>query len=161
MMEKFSFFPPTPLILTAAGEIKEWDAWLWKAEVAVQLALCIHWFHAGGFSNLLVENILKKKFHKVQKSKTWTCCSQPSIYIAFILYLLLFTLLLHCVKVAVVIKYPSGDSRDAGLILGLGSWSGGGNGNPLQYSFLENLRDRSLAGYNPYRVAESHTWLSS
>ena len=32
----------------------------------------------------------------------------------------------------------AGDLRDMGLILGLGRSSGKGNGNPLQYSFLEN-----------------------
>ena len=35
-----------------------------------------------------------------------------------------------------------GDIRDAGLIPGLGIYSGEGNGNPLQYSYLENPMDR-------------------
>ena len=34
------------------------------------------------------------------------------------------------------------DVRDAGLIPGLGRSSGGGYGNPLQYSCLENPMDR-------------------
>ena len=34
-----------------------------------------------------------------------------------------------------------GDARDAGLIPGLGRSSEGGNGNPLQYSGLENSMD--------------------
>ena len=45
----------------------------------------------------------------------------------------------------VVKKNPpatSGDARDAGLISGLGKSPGGGNGNPLQYSCLENPMDR-------------------
>ena len=36
----------------------------------------------------------------------------------------------------------AGDIRDTGLILGLGRSSGGGHGNPLQYSCLENPKDR-------------------
>ena len=36
----------------------------------------------------------------------------------------------------------AGDSRDAGLIPGSGRSPGGGNGNLLQYSFLENPMDR-------------------
>ena len=36
----------------------------------------------------------------------------------------------------------SGDSRDAGLILGLGRPPGEGNGNPLPYSYLQNSMDR-------------------
>ena len=35
-----------------------------------------------------------------------------------------------------------GDARDVGLIPGLGRSSGGGNGNPLHYSCLENSMDR-------------------
>ena len=36
----------------------------------------------------------------------------------------------------------SGDIRDAGLILGSERCPGGGHGSPLQYSCLENPRDR-------------------
>ena len=36
----------------------------------------------------------------------------------------------------------SGDAGDAGLILGSGRSPGEGNGNPLQYSCLENPTDR-------------------
>ena len=35
----------------------------------------------------------------------------------------------------------AGDARDTGLILVLGRSSGVGNGNPLQYSGLENYLD--------------------
>ena len=36
----------------------------------------------------------------------------------------------------------AGDTGDMGLSPGSGSYSGGGNSNPLQYSFLENPMDR-------------------
>jgi len=36
----------------------------------------------------------------------------------------------------------AGDARDTGSILGLGRPPGVGNGNPLQYSCLENPMDR-------------------
>ena len=36
----------------------------------------------------------------------------------------------------------AGDIRDAGSTLGLGRSPGGGHGNPLQYSCLENPMDR-------------------
>ena len=35
-----------------------------------------------------------------------------------------------------------GDAGDMGLITGLERSPGGGNGNPLQYSYLENPMDR-------------------
>ena len=49
-------------------------------------------------------------------------------------------------QVALVIKNlpaSAGDIRDAGLIPGLGRSLGGGHGNPLQYSSLENPMDRA------------------
>ena len=36
----------------------------------------------------------------------------------------------------------AGDVKDMGSILKLGRFPGGGNGNPLQYFFLENSMDR-------------------
>ena len=46
---------------------------------------------------------------------------------------------------------------DLGLIPGLGRFPGGGHGNPLQYSCLENPHgQRSLAGYSPGGRNESH-----
>ena len=45
---------------------------------------------------------------------------------------------------AVVKNLPAnaGDAGDTGSISGLGRSPGGGHGNPLQYSCLENLMDR-------------------
>ena len=44
---------------------------------------------------------------------------------------------------------------DWGSIPGLGSSSGEGNGNPLQYSCPENAMDRDPEGYNPWGHNES------
>ena len=47
-------------------------------------------------------------------------------------------------QVALVVKNPpanAGDVRDVGSIPGWGRCPGGGNGNSLQYSCLENLMD--------------------
>ena len=50
-----------------------------------------------------------------------------------------------------VIRNLPANARDAGLIPGSGRSPGEGNGNPLQYSFLENPNgQRSLAGYSPW-----------
>ena len=40
----------------------------------------------------------------------------------------------------------AGDIRDAGSVLGLGRSPGGGHGNPLQCSCLENPTDRGAWG---------------
>ena len=39
-----------------------------------------------------------------------------------------------------------GDARDVGSIPGVGRSSGEGNGNPVQYSCLENSMDEELGG---------------
>ena len=64
-------------------------------------------------------------------------------------------------QVALVVKNPpanAGDVRDACLIPGSGRSPGGGDGNPLKYSCLEDLMDRALmAGYSPQGCKESVT----
>ena len=51
-----------------------------------------------------------------------------------------------------------GSIPGAGRFLGAGRSSGEGNGNPLQYSYLENPRgQRSLAGYSPLGHGEFHS----
>ena len=54
----------------------------------------------------------------------------------------------------------AGDSRVAGVIPGLGRPPGEGNGNPLQYSYLENSMDRGTWRAIVHRVAKSWTRLS-
>ena len=51
-----------------------------------------------------------------------------------------------------MVKNPpanTGDTRDVGSIPGSERFPGGGNGNPLQYSYLKNSMDkRSLVDYS-------------
>ena len=66
----------------------------------------------------------------------------------------------HIVKysVVLVVKNPpanTGDLKDAGSIPGLGRSPGGGRGNPLQYSCLENPKDRGAWQATVHRVARS------
>ena len=49
----------------------------------------------------------------------------------------------------------AGDVRDTGSIPGLGRSLGGGLGNPLQYSCLENRMDRGAWWATVHRVAKS------
>ena len=63
-------------------------------------------------------------------------------------------------QVAVVVKNPlanAGDMRDVGSIPGLGRSSGGGLGNPLQYSCLENPMDRGAQRATVHGVTKSDT----
>ena len=61
--------------------------------------------------------------------------------------------------VLVVRNLPAnvGDLRDMSLIPKLGRFSGGGHGNPRQYSCLENLMDRGAWWVTAHRVTESDT----
>ena len=59
---------------------------------------------------------------------------------------------------ALVVKNPppdAGDIRDTILIPGSGRSSGGGHGNPLQYSCLENAKDRGDWRATVHRVTKT------
>ena len=61
-------------------------------------------------------------------------------------------------QVALVVKNPpasAGDLRDVGSIPGLGRSPGGGHGNPLQYSYLENPLDRGAWWATVHRITKS------
>ena len=63
-------------------------------------------------------------------------------------------------QVTLVVKNPpanAGDIRDMGSILESGISSGGGHGNLLQYSCLENSMDRGAWWATIHRVAKSRT----
>ena len=53
----------------------------------------------------------------------------------------------------------AGDIRDASLIPGSGRSPGGGHGNPLQYSCLENPMDRGAWWATVHGVAKTQTRL--
>ena len=62
-----------------------------------------------------------------------------------------------------VVKNPpanAGDAGDVGSVPGSGRFPGGGNGNLLPYSCLENSMDReknSMASYIPWGCKESNS----
>ena len=61
-------------------------------------------------------------------------------------------------QMALVVKNPpvkAGDVRDVGLIPGWERSPGGGHGNPLQYSCLENPTDRGAWRAIVHRVTKS------
>ena len=65
-------------------------------------------------------------------------------------------------QLALVVKNlpaKAGDIRDMGSIPGWGRSPGGGRGNPLQCSCLENPMDRGTQGAILHRVTKSQTWL--
>ena len=66
-------------------------------------------------------------------------------------------------QVLLVVKKPpanAGDIRDLGSIPGSGRSPGGGHGNPLQYSCLENPMDRGAWRATVHRAAKSQIRLS-
>ena len=62
-----------------------------------------------------------------------------------------------------MVKNPLANARgirNVGSVPGLGRSSGEGNGNPLQYSCLENPMDRGAWQATAHGVAKSQTGLS-
>ena len=95
-------------------------------------------------------------------------CSQPfTAWLHFIVYqlhmgfkVLPWVLRDFQVALVVVVKNLSasaGDLRDMGLILGSGRSPGGGNGNSLPYSCLENPMDRGAWWATTMGLQESDT----
>ena len=65
-------------------------------------------------------------------------------------------------QVALVVKKPTakaGDVREVGSIPGLGRSPGGGHGNPVHHSGLENPMDRGTWWATAYGVTKSQTRL--
>ena len=63
-------------------------------------------------------------------------------------------------QAVLVVKNPpvdAGNIRDSGLIRKVGRSPGGGHGNPLQYSCLENPMDQGAWRAIVHKVAESQT----
>ena len=121
----------------------------------IQFMVCRHWLP------------------EVHVSLSWWYSLVPVLYIfmefSFMFFsLLLFVPLVSCLgnhrvsMVALVVKNPpanAGDVRDMGSIPGSGRSSGGRHGSPLQYSCLENPRDRGAWWATVCGVTKSQTWL--
>ena len=60
-----------------------------------------------------------------------------------------------------VVKNPPANAGDVGLIPRLGGSPREGNGNPFQYSYLGNPRDRGAQGTIGHGVVKSQTRLSN
>ena len=71
-----------------------------------------------------------------------------------ILITLHFEVNLICFLGIIVVKNPPVNSGDSGSIPGSGSSPEGGNGNPLQYSCLENPMDRGAWWATVHGVAQ-------
>ena len=87
--------------------------------------------------------------------------SQVTNILGFVGHLVSVTVIAS--QVALAVKNPPAnaeDVRDAGLIPGSGKSPGGGHGNPLQYSCLENFLDRGTSQDTVHGVAKSQTRLS-
>ena len=67
-------------------------------------------------------------------------------------------------QVALVVRNlpaHAGDTRHAGLIPGWRRSPGGRHSNPLQYSYLNNPKDRGAWQATVHGIAKSQTWLSN
>ena len=98
----------------------------------------------------------KATIHEVEREPDMTGCLTLDVQTACPL----------CCKLVYSLGFPGGsDGRESacnvgemGSIPGLGRSPGGGHGNPLQYSCLENPHgQRGLVGYSPWGRKETDT----
>ena len=80
--------------------------------------------------------------------ETFFCLQVSKIYLSL------------CFPGGSVVKNLSANAGDLGSIPGLGRSPGVGNGNPLQYSYLENPMDRGAWRAIIHRIAQSQSQLS-
>ena len=73
------------------------------------------------------------------------------------MYSIVESVLLTGFPVVLVVKNPLADVRDGGSIPGSGRSPGGGDGDPLQYSCLEDPLDKGSWRATVHRVTESDT----
>ena len=75
-------------------------------------------------------------------------------------YYICIRIFIRASQVALVVKNlptNAGDLRDVGSIPGWGRFPGGGHGNPLQYSCLQNPMDREAWRNTVHGIAQSQT----
>ena len=84
----------------------------------------------------------------------WDTCTLRGVHFS-----ISFSTLLGFPSVSVVKNPPAkaGDTRDVCSVPGSGRSHGGGNGNPLQYSCLENPMDRGAWQVMVHGIAKSQT----
>ena len=134
-------WPLAPLFLVIAGPVHSVDV----SRLVLPLVLCVFegdrgewdigwwpWGEAPSVTGHLAERVIQ---HRGPEWAALNLCPNPNLTFKYI-YL--------------YIKESACDAGDQGLIPGLGSSSGEGNGNALLYCCLENSMDRSLAGYSPW-----------
>ena len=116
------------------------------------------------------------KFMKLDISVYFSLLTTSFIFLIFIFFKIIFsfqvchffflTTLLNiwASQVALLVKNPptnAGDTRDGVSLPGLGRSTGVGNGNPLQYSCLENSMDRGSWWATVHGATKSLTQLST
>ena len=109
---------------------------------------CFEWLNFIVFEYLL--NIHTKNFNFAQNLGYNLLLQKESVLsISFIFKIYFYFLLEYWFPRWLSDKYPPTNARDSGSIPGLGRSPGEGNGNPLQYSCLDNPMDRGAWGLQP------------
>ena len=75
--------------------------------------------------------------------------------LSILLQFLTYVCMNLCFSDGSAVRNLPANARDVGLVPGLGKSPGEGNGNPLQYSCLENPMDRGAWWASVHGVAES------
>ena len=100
-----------------------------------------------GKSNFLIGILTKNQLFRLLYSRKWSIC-------CFLYFSKVF-------PGGSVVKHLPTNTEDAGSIPGFGRSPGEGNGNPHQYSCLENPMDKWTWQATVHGVARNWTWISN
>ena len=98
------------------------------------------------------KSLLSRRLNSIYRSKYFTQNRNLSLLTSQYLYIVY--------PGGTVVKNPPANAGDAGSIPGSGRSFGGGNGSPLQCSYLDNPMDRGSWQAVVRRFAKGWTWLS-
>ena len=141
-----------------------------KSNLHVSLKINFYWGYLSFVRNSFLFVLFcndRSNLKSITVNWKYYCTTFISVYIKISIFIYQWPGILQGFTGGEVVKNPPANAGDVGLIPGSGRSPGERNGNPLQYSCLENPHgQRGLVGYSPWghkesdmNIAQWHTYI--